>query len=75
MEKNLAAKREREANDEVKRQQFMDGVSVPVVSTPNIRFVGNFPETAAISGRSAPTADPRPSVQSSPTISIWGSGS
>ncbi len=40
-----------------KRQQFTDGVSVPVLSTPNIRFVRNVPDTAAISGvfaRSAP---------------------
>ena len=40
-----------------KRQQFTDGVSVPVVSSPNIRFVRNVPDTAGISGvfaRSAP---------------------
>jgi hypothetical protein len=40
-----------------KRQQFTDGVSVPVISSPNIRFVTNVPDTAAISGvfaRSAP---------------------
>jgi MYXO-CTERM domain-containing protein len=40
-----------------KRQQFTDGVSVPVISSPNIRFVTNVPDTAGISGvfaRSAP---------------------
>ena len=40
-----------------KRQQYTDGVSVPVVSTPNIRLVTNVPDTAGISGvfaRSAP---------------------
>jgi hypothetical protein len=40
-----------------KRKQFTDGVSVPVISSPNVRFVTNVPDTAAISGvfaRSAP---------------------
>lgn len=40
-----------------KRQQFTDGVSVPVVTSPNVRLVTNVPDTAAISGvfaRSAP---------------------
>ncbi len=40
-----------------KRQQFQDGVSVPIVSSPNIRLVTNVPDTAGISGvfaRSAP---------------------
>ena len=40
-----------------KRQQFTDGISLPVISSPNIRFVTNVPDTAAISGifaRSAP---------------------
>ena len=40
-----------------KRQQYQDGVSVPVVSSPNIRLVTNVPDTAGISGvfaRSAP---------------------
>ncbi len=40
-----------------KRAQYRDGVSVPVVSTPNIRLVTNVPDTAGISGvfaRSAP---------------------
>jgi hypothetical protein len=44
-------------NTSKKRQQFTDGVSVPVISSPNIRFVTNVPDTAAISGvfaRSAP---------------------
>ena len=45
------------ADTSAKRQQFTDGVSVPVVTSPNIRFVTNVPDTAAISGvfaRSAP---------------------
>ena len=33
-----------------KRQQYTDGVSVPVISTPNIRHVTNVPDTAGISG-------------------------
>ena len=40
-----------------KRQQFTDGISLPVISSPNIRFVTNVPDTAGISGvfaRSAP---------------------
>lgn len=40
-----------------KRQQYEDGVSVPVLSSPNIRLVTNVPDTAGISGvfaRSAP---------------------
>jgi hypothetical protein len=40
-----------------KRAMFEDGVSVPVISSPNIRFVTNVPDTAGISGvfaRSAP---------------------
>ena len=53
-----------------KRQQFMDGISVPVVSTPNIRFVGNFPETAAISGVHAKSA-PYFYVSSTDSISVF----
>lgn len=40
-----------------KRQQYLDGVSVPVISSPNIRLAWSVPDTAAISGvfaRSAP---------------------
>jgi hypothetical protein len=53
-----------------KRQQFTDGVSVPVLSTPNIRLVGNFPETAAISGVFAKSA-PFFYVSSTGTISVF----
>ena len=53
-----------------KRQQFMDGVSVPVISTPNIRFVENFPETAAISGVHAKSA-PYFYVSSTDSISVF----
>jgi len=53
-----------------KRQQFMDGVSLPVVSSPNIRFVGNFPETAAISGVHAKSA-PYFYVSSTDSISVF----
>ena len=53
-----------------KRQQFLDGVSVPVVSTPNIRFVGNFPETAAISGVHS-TSAPYFYVSSTDSISVF----
>ena len=53
-----------------KRQQFLDGVSVPVVSTPNIRFVGNFPDTAAISGVHAISA-PYFYVSSTDSISVY----
>ena len=53
-----------------KRQQFLDGVSVPVVSTPNIRFVGNFPDTAAISGVHAISA-PYFYVSSTDSINVY----
>ena len=53
-----------------KRQQFLDGVSVPVISSPNIRFVGNFPETAAISGVHAKSA-PYFYVSSTDSISVF----
>jgi hypothetical protein len=39
-----------------KRQQYLDGVSVPVLSSPNIRLVDTFPDTAAISGVFAKSA-------------------
>ncbi|HEU4913155.1 MAG TPA: hypothetical protein VFV76_14795, partial [Actinomycetes bacterium] len=53
-----------------KRQQYLDGVSVPVISSPNIRFVGNFPETAAISGVFAKSA-PYFYVSSTDSISVF----
>lgn len=53
-----------------KRQQYLDGVSVPVISSPNIRFVGNFPETAAISGTFAKSA-PYFYVSSTDSISVF----
>src|SRR5688500_7160821 len=53
-----------------KRQQFMDGVTVPVISSPNIRFVGNFPDTAAISGVHAKSA-PYFYVSSTDSISVF----
>ena len=53
-----------------KRQQFKDGVSVPVISTPNIRFVGNVPDTAAISGVHAKSA-PYFYVSSTDSISVF----
>ncbi|HEX6920255.1 MAG TPA: hypothetical protein VF314_08510 [Actinomycetes bacterium] len=59
-----------DASREQKRQQFMDGVSVPVVSSPNIRFVGNFPDTAAISGVFAKSA-PYFYVSSTDSISVY----
>ncbi|MEP6761284.1 MAG: hypothetical protein ABJA93_07950 [Sporichthyaceae bacterium] len=59
------------ANDRKdKRQQFLDGVSVPVASSPNIRFVGNFPDTAAISGVHAISA-PYFYVSSTDSISVY----
>jgi hypothetical protein len=39
-----------------KRQQFLAGTSVPVLSSPNVRFVTNVPDTALISGVFAKTA-------------------
>ena len=53
-----------------KRQQFTDGVSVPVISSPNIRFVGNFPDTAAISGVFAKSA-PYFYVSSTDSITVF----
>ncbi len=53
-----------------KRKQFRDGVSVPLISTPNIRFVENFPDTAAISGVFAKTA-PYFYVSSTDSISVF----
>ena len=53
-----------------KRQQFLDGVSVPVVSSPNIRFVGNVPDTAAISGVHAISA-PYFYVSSTDSINVY----
>ena len=45
-----AAHQSDESSATVKRQQYMDGVSVPILSSPNIRLVDTFPDTAAISG-------------------------
>ncbi|MEY2476219.1 MAG: hypothetical protein QOG87_1534, partial [Actinomycetota bacterium] len=53
-----------------KRKQFLDGVSVPVVSTPNIRFVHNYPDTAAISGVHAISA-PYFYVSSTDSINVY----
>jgi hypothetical protein len=53
-----------------KRQQFLDGVNVPVVSSPNIRFVGNVPDTAAISGVHAISA-PYFYVSSTDSINVY----
>ena len=53
-----------------KRQQFTDGVSVPVLSSPNIRFVGNVPDTAAISGVFAKSA-PYFYVSSTDSITVF----
>jgi len=54
---SAAAHENGQSTTSTKRQQFTDGVSVPVISSPNVRFVTNVPDTAAISGifaRSAP---------------------
>jgi len=40
----------------VKRDQYVAGVSVPLVSTPNVRLVTSFPATPAISGCFAKSA-------------------
>lgn len=53
-----------------KRQQFLDGVSVPIVSSPNVRFVGNFPDTAAIAGVFAKSA-PYFYVSSTDSINVF----
>ena len=53
-----------------KRQQYTDGVSVPVISSPNIRLVDTFPETAAISGVFARSA-PYFYVSSTDSISVF----
>jgi hypothetical protein len=53
-----------------KRQQFTDGVSVPVVTSPNIRFVTNVPDTAAISGVFAKSA-PYFYVSSTDSITVY----
>lgn len=53
-----------------KRQQFTDGISVPVVSSPNIRFVTNVPDTAAISGVFAHSA-PYFYVSSTDSITVY----
>ncbi|HEX6935660.1 MAG TPA: hypothetical protein VF227_03990 [Actinomycetes bacterium] len=53
-----------------KRQQFTDGVSVPVISSPNIRFVTNVPDTAGISGVFAKSA-PYFYVSSTDSITVY----
>lgn len=53
-----------------KRQQFTDGLSVPVISSPNIRFVTNVPDTAAISGVFAKSA-PYFYVSSTDSITVF----
>ena len=53
-----------------KRQQFTDGISVPVVSSPNIRFVTIVPDTAAISGIFAHSA-PYFYVSSTDSITVY----
>lgn len=42
-------------DDRLERSPFTTGTSVPLVTSPNARFVGNFPETQAISGEWART--------------------
>jgi hypothetical protein len=44
-------------DDHPKRSPFTTGTSVPLVTSPNVRFVGNFPETQAISGEWARTGN------------------
>ncbi|SDI17659.1 hypothetical protein SAMN05192558_101283 [Actinokineospora alba] len=58
------------ASAKAKREQYTAGVSVPLVSTPNIRHVGNFPETAAISGVFAKSA-PYFYVSSLDSVSVF----
>ena len=53
-----------------KRKQFTEGVSVPVLSTPNIRWVTNVPDTAAISGVFAKSA-PYFYVSSTDSITVY----
>jgi len=53
-----------------KRQQYTDGVTVPIISSPNIRLVDTFPETAAISGVFAKSA-PYFYVSSLDSISVF----
>ena len=45
-----------DADREKKRAAFLAGTSVPLVTSPNVRFVTNVPDTAAISGVFAKTA-------------------
>jgi hypothetical protein len=44
-------------DDRPKRSEFTTGTSVPLVTSPNVRFVGNFPETQGISGEWARTGN------------------
>ena len=53
-----------------KRQQYLDGINVPVISTPNVRFVTNVPDTAGISGVFAKSA-PYFYVSSTDSITVY----
>ncbi|MGP3984484.1 LVIVD repeat-containing protein [Streptomyces sp. KR80] len=53
-----------------KRKQYTAGVSVPLVSTPNVHLVTNLPDTAAISGCFAKTA-PYFYVSSLDSVSVF----
>ncbi|MDQ1670443.1 MAG: hypothetical protein QOE40_2504 [Actinomycetota bacterium] len=53
-----------------KRQQYTAGVSVPVVTSPNVRLVTNVPDTAAISGVFAKSA-PYFYVSSTDSITVY----
>jgi hypothetical protein len=65
-----AAHQNDESKAAEKRTRYLDGVNVPVISSPNIRFVGNVPETAAISGVFARSA-PYFYVSSTDSISVF----
>ncbi|MGH8893069.1 MAG: LVIVD repeat-containing protein, partial [Actinomycetes bacterium] len=58
------------SNTSQKRQQFTDGISVPVISSPNVRFVTNVPDTAGISGIFAKSA-PYFYVSSTDSITVY----
>lgn len=55
---------------EEKRARFLDGTSVPMVTSPNVRFVTNVPDTAGISGIFAKSA-PYFYVSSTDSISVY----
>lgn len=58
------------AQREAKREQFRSGLRVPVVSSPNVRFVTNVPDTLGISGVFAVSA-PYFYVSSLDSISVF----